>query len=154
MNFATFDLNLLRVLDALFREGSTVKASARLGLSQPAVSSSLSRLRHALDDPLFVRQGNRLVPTDFAENLRHGVQDELNRIELLLSKADAFDPEKAEGHFKISGSDFFAELLMPNLGDLLTRTAPKLRAQLVDLVPDDYLASLERYDADLALIPD
>ena len=82
------------------------------------------------------------------------MQDELNRIELLLSKADVFDPEIAEGQFKIAGSDFFAELLMPNLGDLLTRTAPKLRAQLVDLVPDDYLASLERYDADLALIPD
>ena len=70
MNFATFDLNLLTVLDALFIEGSTVKAGARLGLSQSAVSSALSRMRHALDDPLFLRQGNRLVPTDYARGLQ------------------------------------------------------------------------------------
>ena len=61
MNFATFDLNLLRVLDALFREGSTVKAGERLAMSQSAVSGALSRLRHALGDPLFVRQGYRLL---------------------------------------------------------------------------------------------
>ena len=64
MNFASFDLNLLRVLDAMFREGSTVKAGERLGLSQSAVSGALSRLRYGLGDKLFVRQGNRLVATD------------------------------------------------------------------------------------------
>ncbi len=69
MNFATFDLNLLRVLDAVFREGSTVKAAEKLALSQSAVSGALSRLRHALGDPLFVRQGNRLVATDYAAGL-------------------------------------------------------------------------------------
>ncbi|SMX50113.1 LysR family transcriptional regulator [Maliponia aquimaris] len=154
MNFATFDLNLLRVLDALFRDGSTVKAGARLGLSQPAVSGAQGRLRHALCDPLFVRQGNRLVPTSHAETLRDGLADELARIEALLAPPQAFDPATAEGSFRIAGSDFFAELLMPRLGALLSREAPGLRAQLVDLVPQDYVASLEHYPADLALIPD
>lgn len=154
MNFATFDLNLLRVLDALFREGTTVKAGDRLGLSQSAVSSALSRLRHALDDPLFVRQGNTLVPTEFAEGMRQGLHEEMNRIEALLSPSDRFDPATAIGAFKIAASDFMAEMLMPQLGELLSRKAPRLRAQLVDLVPYDYIDSLERYDADLALIPD
>ncbi|MFW8635699.1 LysR family transcriptional regulator [Cribrihabitans pelagius] len=154
MNFATFDLNLLRVLDAIFREGSTVKAAARLGLSQSAVSGALSRLRHALDDPLFVRQGNRLIATDYAAGLKEPVRQELERIEAILSPPACFEPQTATGTFRIAASDFFAELLMPPLGDLLQRKAPGIRAQLVDLVPHDYIASLERRNADMALIPD
>ena len=154
MNFATLDLNLLRVLDALFREGSTVKAAARLGLSQSAVSGALSRLRHALGDPLFLRQGNRLVETDYAARLKGPLHEELERLEAMLSPPSAFDPKAASGTFRIAASDFFAELLMPQLADLLHRTAPGIRAQLVDLVPYDYVQSLERRNADLALIPD
>jgi DNA-binding transcriptional LysR family regulator len=154
VNFATFDLNLLRVLDALFQEGSTVKAGARLGLSQSAVSGALSRLRHALDDQLFIRQGNRLVATDFAMSLRLDLAAELARLEALLSPPAPFDPSSASGTFKIAASDFFAELLMPPLADRLNRIAPAIRAQLVDLVPQNHVHSLERYKADLALIPD
>lgn len=142
------------MLDAIFREGSTVKAAERLCLSQSAVSGSLSRLRHALGDPLFVRQGNRLVATDHAAGLKEPVRQELERIEGFLSPPAAFDPQTAEGTFRIAASDFFAELLMPQLGDLLNRRAPGIRAQLVDLVPKDYVASLERRNADIALIPD
>lgn len=154
MNFATFDLNLLRVLDALLREGSATRAGARLGLSQSAVSNALGRLRHALGDPLFLRRGNGLVPTDFAAALADPLREELNRLEGLLSPPAAFDPRSATGRFKIAGSDFFADLLMPRLGALLSREAPSMVAHLVDLVPQDYIASLESYDADLALIPD
>lgn len=154
MNFATFDLNLLRVLDAVFREGSTVKAAQRLGLSQSAVSGGLSRLRHAVGDPLFIRQGNRLVATDYAEALRHGVRQELENIEAIFSPVAPFDPLGVEGTFRIAASDFFAELLMPRLGAVLNLKAPGIRAQLVDLVPRDYVASLERRSADIALIPD
>lgn len=153
MNFATFDLNLLRVLDAIFREGSTVKAARRLGLSQPAVSGSLSRLRHSLGDPLFVRQGNRLVATDYAAGLKEPVTRELERLEKILSPPSHFDPRTAQGTFRIAASDFFAEMLMPPLGQLLHHEAPGIRAQLVDLVPQDYVASLERRNADIALIP-
>lgn len=153
MNFATLDLNLLRVLDALLHEGSTVKAGNRLALSQSAVSGALSRLRYALDNPLFVRHGNRLVPTDYAAALKGPLRDELRRIEAILAPPEAFDPATATGTFRIAASDFFAELLMPQLGDLLQRTAPGLRAQLVDLVPHDYVASLEQRNADVALVP-
>lgn len=154
VNFATFDLNLLRVLDALFREGSTVKAGERLAMSQSAVSGALSRLRHALDDRLFVRQGNRLVATDYAAALKEPLREELERLEALLASPVAFDPRTAIGTFRIAASDFFAELLMPPLGDLLHQRAPGIRAQLVDLVPNNYVESLERRNADIALIPD
>lgn len=154
VNFAALDLNLLRVLDALFSEGSTVKAADRLAMSQSAVSGALSRLRHALGDQLFIRQGNRLVATDYAAGLKAGLREELERLEALLTPPTVFDPQTAKGTFRIAASDFFAELLMPPLGDFLQKSAPYLRAQLVDLVPNDYVASLELRNADIALIPD
>ncbi|HEY8595313.1 MAG TPA: LysR family transcriptional regulator [Devosiaceae bacterium] len=154
MNFAIFDLNLLRVLDALLREGSTVKAGERLALSQSAVSGALSRLRHATGDDLFVRHGNRLVPTDYARALELPVREHLDELAELLAAPEDFDPATATGTFRITASDFFAEMLMPALAHFLAATAPGVRAQLVDLVPYDYIESLERYRADLAIIPD
>jgi len=154
MNFATLDLNLLRVLDALLHEGSTVKAGERLGMSQSAVSGALARLRHALGDPLFVRHGQGLRATDYAASLATPLRVELDRLEELLRGGARFVPEEAELSFKIAGSDFFAEMLMPPLATRLRRKAPGIRVQLVDLVPYSYVETLERYEADLVLLPD
>jgi DNA-binding transcriptional LysR family regulator len=153
MNLAAFDLNLLKVLDALLREGSTVRAGQRAGLSQPAVSAALSRLRHALNDPLFVREGRGLVPTDYARSLESPLRDLLESAEAMLAGPGDFDPERADMNFRVSGSDFFAEMLMPGLADHLGRAAPNIRVQLVDLVPDSYVDTLDRYMVDMALIP-
>jgi DNA-binding transcriptional LysR family regulator len=153
MNFASFDLNLIRVLDALLRERSTVRAGRRIGLSQPAVSAALGRLRHALKDDLFYRRGQGLEPTAFAAALEAPLRETLDRIEALLSEPPAFDPASATDTFRLSGSDFFAELLMPPLADRMARIAPGIRVQLVDLVPESYIATLDRYEVDLALIP-
>ena len=70
MNFAALDLNLLRVFDAMMIELNTTRAGERVGLSQPAVSSALGRLRHIVGDELFVREGNRMVPTQRAQSMR------------------------------------------------------------------------------------
>ncbi|MEF0941624.1 LysR family transcriptional regulator [Rhizobium sp. BR 362] len=153
MNFATFDLNLVRVLDALLREGSTVKAGERLGMSQSAVSGALSRLRYALDDQLFVRHGQGLRPTDYARGLAVPIRETLDRMEAILSGA-SFHPRSASITLKLAGSDFFAEMLMPRLAREIHERAPGIRVQLVDLVPNSYIDSLERYEADMALIPD
>lgn len=154
MNLSGFDLNLLRILDALLRENSTTGAAVRVGLSQPAVSAALNRLRHALGDPLFVRQGQRLAPTAYATSLELPLRDVLDRLEALLSGPGRFDPLRASDTFKISGSDFFAEMLMPQLADALASRAPGVRVQLVDLVPDNYVETLQRFEVDLALIPE
>ena len=154
MNFSAFDLNLLRVLDALLQERSTVKAAERVGLSQPAVSNALGRLRHALGDELLIRQGQRLVPTDFALGLSARLREELDRLETMLSGPDAFDPGSAVLTFRLAGSDFFAELLMPRLATSLCDTAPGIRVQLVELLRDSYVGTIDRYSADLSLIPD
>lgn len=153
-NFAQLDLNLLRVLDALLREGSTVGAGRHLGLSQPAVSAALGRLRHTLGDPLFVRQGQGLVPTSFATEIEIPLRALLNELETVLAGRGAFNPGKAQLDFRISGTDFFASMLMPQLGAWLHKEAPGVRLQLLDLVPDHYVDALERQDIDIALLPD
>lgn len=153
MNLSAFDLNLLRVLDALLREGSTVKAGARIGLSQPAVSAALGRLRSGLGDELFFRSGQGLEPTDYARSLELPLREIFSDIEGVLQNPRNFVPETAEQNFKISGSDYFAEMLMPRLADRVSRQAPGVRVQLVDLVADINVDSVERKEVDLALAP-
>lgn len=153
MNLRTFDLNLLRVLDALLREQSVTRAGERLGLSQPAVSAALGRLRAATGDPLFVRQGQGLTPTPYAASLAMPLREALDGLEALMAPPGVYDPRDSEDVFKISGSDFFAEMLMPKLARRLARIAPGVRVQLVDLVPENYAGTIERYEVDIALVP-
>jgi DNA-binding transcriptional LysR family regulator len=134
--------------------GSTTEAGNRIGLSQPAVSAALGRLRHALGDPLFIRQGRQLVPTEYAQKLRDPLRNILQQTETLLSASGQFDPARSTESFKLSGSDFFAEMLMPQLADHVSKHAPGMRVQLVDLVPDSYIDTLDRYHVDMALIPE
>lgn len=130
-----------------------MKAGERAGLSQPAVSAALGRLRHALGDPLFVRQGQRIVPTDYARSLELPLRGVLDDLEALLAGSGEFDPAASNLHFKISGSDFYSEMLMPALAESLARLAPGMRVQQVDLVPDNYVGTLEDREIDLAIIP-
>lgn len=153
MNFRTFDLNLLRVLDALLSTRSTTRAGQQLGMSQPAVSAALSRLRHALGDPLFIRQGRQLVPTDYAGGLHAPLRDLLGQTEALLAGQPDFDPGAATDSLTLSGSDFYAELLMPRLARHLSHVAPGMRVQLVDLVPDNYVQSVGQSAVDMAILP-
>ena len=153
MNLSGFDLNLLKVLDALLREGSTVRAGRRVGLSQPAVSAALSRLRHSLNDPLFVRQGQGLAPTAFARQLREPLQDALALIDGVLHGPGGFDPAHQRAVFRLSGSDFFTDLLLPPLLRDIRRSAPGVEIEMVDLVFDTALSGFERHDVDLAFWP-
>ncbi|PKL97835.1 MAG: LysR family transcriptional regulator, partial [Gammaproteobacteria bacterium HGW-Gammaproteobacteria-7] len=91
MNISTFDLNLLRVFDALMREQNVSRAAGRLSLSQPAVSNALSRLRELLDDPLLVRAGRAMQPTPRALALEAPIRHALQQIEHSLFAGEAFD---------------------------------------------------------------
>lgn len=153
MNLRGFDLNLLLVLDALLRDNSTTLAAHRIGLSQPAVSAALRRLRTRLNDPLFVRQGQRLQPTDYARSLEVPLREVLDHLEGLLAGPQAFEPAVATDALKLSGSDFFTEMLMPQLAERLAVEAPGIRVQMVDLVPDNYVGTLQSYEVDMAMIP-
>ena len=132
MNFAAVDLNLLRVFDAMTIELNTTRAGERVGLSQPAVSSALGRLRHIVGDELFVREGNRMVPTPRAAMLREPIREALRQMENALSAAARFDPATATQTFRISGSDYFSTLLMPRLAAQVMREAPGVTLQMLD----------------------
>jgi DNA-binding transcriptional LysR family regulator len=153
MNLLSLDLDLLPVLDALLREQSTVRAGERIGLSQPAVSAALGRLRRALNDPLFVRHGQRIVPTEYAAALELPLRRILDDLVDLLAEPGDFNPTEAEQSYTIAGSDFFAEMLMSPLAAMLSQLAPKIQVQLVDLVSENYIATLEKHGIDLALVP-
>jgi DNA-binding transcriptional LysR family regulator len=154
VNIQPFNLNLLKVLDALLSEGSTIGAAQRIGLSQPAVSSALARLRRDLADPLFVRRGPRLEPTDFALSLAASVRRIIEETERLLAGPEAFVPRLARGVVRLAGTDFFAELLIPELTRRLRVEAPGIQVQLLNLAPEDHLTMLERYNVDIALLPE
>ncbi|WP_372884373.1 LysR family transcriptional regulator [Shimia sp.] len=154
MNLSGFDMNLLRVLNALLAEHSTTRAGARIGLSQSAVSAALGRLRHALSDPLFVREGQRLVPTDYARSLERPLRLALENLEDALTGPAAFDPRVSEADFRIAGSDFFASLLVPRLAEVFSREAPQMNIHQIDLGADSFIGLLERTGVDLLLVPE
>ena len=153
MNLAGFDLNLLKVFDALMLEGSTTKAGQRLGLSQPAVSAALGRLRHTLGDELFLRQGQGLTPTDRARQLEEPVREALGRIEALTATGLDWQPATATDRLKISGLDFFTEMLLPDLAARIRTEAPGLRLQYVDLMRDASPERLDHDGIDIGLMP-
>src|SRR3569623_187963 len=134
MNLRTFDLNLLRVLDAMLGARNTTRVAETIGLTQPAVSAALRRLRAALGEPLFVRQGNALGPTPFAAALQQPVHDLLGELETVLSGGGVFDPATSNRAFTVLGSDYFDEMLLPQLAARLPGDAPGMKLKL--LPPD------------------
>lgn len=153
MNFKTFDLNLLRVLDAMLAENNVTRAGERVGLSQPAVSSAINRMRHLLDDPLFVRGGNTMMPTPFAQSLELPVREALDALEYALGGGKPFDPARAERTFRVFGSDYFSEMLIPKLVKRIGDTAPGIRLQLIDTSQRSVLSQLSDDTIDFALAP-
>lgn len=100
-SIATIDLNLLRVFDSVFRERSIQRAAQQLGMSQPAASHALGRLRHALKDDLFVRSARGMLPTPRAEQLAGPIKEALSGFELAL-QSGPFDPVTSTQSFTIA----------------------------------------------------
>lgn len=151
MNFNALDLNLIRVFDALMREKSVTRAGERIGLSQPAVSSALNRLRHAFNDQLFVRRGNEMIATPRAEELAELAHAALAQIARMVEDDRTFDPARIERTFTLLGSDFFSMLLMPHLTQKVTAAAPKVRLRLLDSARGDVARLLLEDTVDMAL---
>lgn len=151
MNIAAFDLNLLRVFDALMRERSVTRAGERVGLSQPAVSAALGRLRAALGDQLFVRRGTEMVPTPRAEALGEPVRAALAQLEAALGGDDRFEPAASTRTYTLMGADFFSTLVMPRLFERVRAEAPGVRLRLVDSARGEVDRLLQEDVIDLAL---
>ena len=123
MNIETLDLNLLRLFDAIWRRRSVSQAAEELGLSQPAASQGLARLRRHLDDALFVRAGAGVAPTPRAETLAVAVQSALGTLEQALAAA-AFEPLRSARVFRLHLSDIGEARFLPRLLTALRAEAP------------------------------
>ncbi|MGA0878245.1 MAG: LysR family transcriptional regulator [Ilumatobacteraceae bacterium] len=133
MTDAGIDLNLLRVLDALLENGSVAGAAKVLHLSPPAVSRSLARLRHVVGDPLFVRAGRSMVPTDVAISLREPARRALDAAVAVLRPSLSTDPGVIERRFTICADDaIVAALALP----LITRLREEAPGVDIDFVSD------------------
>jgi DNA-binding transcriptional LysR family regulator len=127
MNIKDFDLNLLPVFDAVMATGNVSRAAERTGLSQPAVSHALTRLRLALKDPLFVRAPGGVRPTAKAEHFARYAGAALRTLDVALQESDRFDPATTERRFTVHMSDLATGELLPRLMAALHRHAPGLR---------------------------
>ncbi|WP_120994267.1 LysR family transcriptional regulator [Stutzerimonas urumqiensis] len=151
MNTSTFDLNLLRVLDALLRERNVSRAAERLSLSQPAVSNALGRLRELLDDPLLLRVGRTMQPTPRALELEAPIRQSLQQIELSLLQGACFDPARSRLQFRIAVTDYVELICMPALMRRLAEQAPGVRIAIEHLDPTLPAERLDKGELDLVL---
>ena len=113
MKISSFDLNLFVILNAIYTEGSLTKAAEVVGITQPAVSNALSRLREKFNDDLFVRTGSGMVPTQKTENMIADVQSALTLIQQSVNEPDTFDPKSSKRNFKLSLGDVSEVRVLP-----------------------------------------
>jgi len=123
------DLNLLRVFAVIFEERTLTAAAERLGLTQPALSHALRRLRLIAEDELFVRSAKGMIPTRQAEELYGRVHDSLFTLDGAMSEESVFDPKSSNRSFTIGMSDYGMTVILPPLIAHLHSEAPRLRIQ-------------------------
>ena len=128
IHFNTLDLNLLRVLSVMLEERSVTRTGARLGLTQSAVSHSLSRLRDLLGDPLFVRDGRSMRPTTRAGELARGVQAALEQLQAAVTSG--FDPKTTDRTFTVIAGGYLSATLMPGVVEQLRHEAPSAQLRV------------------------
>ena len=148
-NISGIDMNLVLALDALLREASVTRAAQRMGLSQPAMSHALGRLRELLGDSLLVRVGRDMVLTERAEALADDVARTVEQLNALFAGRAAFDPARSEHVFRLAATDYVQLVLLPALDALLRAEAPGVQLVVRTLDPETGLAALRAGDIDM-----
>ena len=151
MKLNNFDLNLLLVFDAVLRQRSVTKAANDLGLSQPAMSHALNRLRGQLRDRLFIRGSEGMTPTPRAEQLAGPIRRALIELQRTLDPED-FVPETSDRRFTIAANNNAAIVLVDAISGDCRATAPNVRLAVRPSTALDVAALLDRGDLDLALV--
>jgi DNA-binding transcriptional LysR family regulator len=151
LNIRNFDLNLLRVFAALEKERSVSRAAEALGLTQPAISNALQRLRQQCGDPLFVRGGRAMEPTPLALAMKDPIDQALKLMATGLTLATAFDAASSEHVFTVAMSDVGEKVLLPPLTVHLLANAPRIRVEALRMPVADYADALRTGTIDLAI---
>ena len=150
--FDKIDLHLIRVLHTVLTERSVSRAAIRLGMHQPAVSASLKRLRDFAQDPLLVRSGSGMVPTEAGLRMIDPSATILRGAEMLFADARGFEPASATHTFRIAASDYLDSLFLPRLVSQIKGLAPLCHIEILPLSRDsDYRAHLAQGEVDVVI---
>ncbi len=126
MNLNKVDLNLFIVFDAIYTEANLTRAGQIVGITQPAVSNALARLRETFNDPLFVRTAQGMVPTPMAQNIIGPVRNALQQLRISVQESRTFTPAQANKTYRISMTDLTEAVVLPPLFQRLRRLAPNV----------------------------
>lgn len=148
---ARFDLNLIKVFLAIWDTRSLTGAGEVLGLTQPAISHALRRLRDTFGDPLFLRVANRMEPTEAATRLQAPLQEALMLLGRTLGATRGFDPATSDRTFRLVLTDTGEFVVLPGLLALLALIAPGVGIQTVKVASADIEATLRSGRADMAI---
>lgn len=129
MNLNKVDLNLFIVFDAIYTEANLTRAGQIVGITQPAVSNALARLRETFNDPLFVRTAQGMVPTPMAQNIIGPVRNALQLLRVSVQESRTFNPLQANKTFRISMTDLTEAVVLPPLFQRLRRLAPSVKIE-------------------------
>ncbi|AQS83860.1 hypothetical protein A0U92_02680 [Acetobacter aceti] len=129
----TFDLNLLKIFVAIWDARSLTIAGDQQGLTQPAISHTLRRLREQFDDPLFVRVGNEMVPTDAAKRLYEPLTASLQIVEQALLGQRFFRPADATRTFHVAMTDISEYYFLPEILQIIRSQAPNVKIETTNL---------------------
>ncbi len=129
MNLSKVDLNLFIVFDAIYTEANLTRAGQIVGITQPAVSNALARLRETFNDPLFVRTAQGMVPTPMAQNIIGPVRNALALLRVSVQESRTFNPLQANKTYRISMTDLTEEIILPPLFQRLRRQAPSVQIE-------------------------
>jgi len=135
MNIKSIDLNLLVYLDVLLRKQNVTRAAESLGISQPAMSNGLRRLRDLFSDPLLVRTSTGMSPTERAQALQPLIRDIVASVEKAVEPDKGFDASRSDRVFRISVSDYSESTLLPHLLRRMRSEAPNITLDV--LTPSD-----------------
>ncbi|HXA21132.1 MAG TPA: LysR family transcriptional regulator [Acetobacteraceae bacterium] len=150
MNWGAVDLNLLIVFDVVMQERNLTRAGRRLGLSQPAASHALARLRHMLHDDLFIRAPDGMRPTPRAEQIAQPVRDALRELRIIL-EPEAFDPASSTREFSLAVNNYAARAIVPALARTVGNLAPRVSLDINPIGMREVLDQLDAGGMDVAL---
>jgi DNA-binding transcriptional LysR family regulator len=156
MHIGDIDLNLLRIFDAVYRARNVSRAAEALGMSQPAVSHGVTRLRLLLGNPLFERASGGVRPTPQADHFARAVQQALQTLEAALQESAAFDPARSNRIFRFHMSDIGEGVFLPAIMRVLRTQAPGIHVETYQLPPAEIVPALDsgRVDAAFGYLPD
>ena len=151
MDIRTVDLNLLKAFDALTNERAVTRAAGRIGLSQPAMSHALARLRSLFADDLFVRTPTGMEPTARAREIAPLVAAAIEHIEAALNLGVSFDPAKSTRIFTAGMAEYAEVALVGRLAEAFARQAARTTLRLTPLTGIDAAEQLDRGAIDVAI---